>query len=337
MRRPTRRMPSNPSVRASPAACSAGTRRRDMSAFMSAWARRAAAAAIRTKSRATIITSSSPADPCQRENSSTATRPTSWPTAATRSRPSCPMPRPMAVSRCARSSPIPAPRRRRRGRMAYRGRQGTANRARRRLGIHSGGRSLSRASRRQGARQAARSRGARGEAVTQKLNRAEAVARSRKLAAVLRERAAQGEKLRRMPDETVVDLIDSGLLRLCQPARFGGSELGWDVLCESSIELGQGDGSQAWVANIYGEHAMFVSLFEDEAQHEVWDLDPNTLICASIIPPGNKVEPACGGFRLTGRWSFASGVHHARWIILGDGVAGDVKEARLFLVPKVDY
>ncbi len=169
------------------------------------------------------------------------------------------------------------------------------------------------------------------------LDRTETLARARKLVPVLRERAREGERLRRMPDNTVADLIDSGLLRVCQPARFGGSELGWDVLCESSIELGQGDGSQAWVANIYGEHPMFVALFGDEAQHEVWDPDPNALICASIIPPGNKVEPASGGFRLSGRWSFASGVHHAAWCMLGDVVGGDPKDHRMFLVPRADY
>lgn len=169
-----------------------------------------------------------------------------------------------------------------------------------------------------------------------KLDRAAVLGRSRKLAPVFRERAAQGEALRRVPDETIADLIDSGLLRICQPARFGGSELGWDVLCKSSVELGRGDGSQAWVANIYGEHPMFVALFEDEAQQEVWR-DPDALICASIIPPGNKIEPVSGGFRVSGKWSFASGVHHAAWIILGDMVAGDPKDHRLFLVPRADY
>jgi alkylation response protein AidB-like acyl-CoA dehydrogenase len=173
--------------------------------------------------------------------------------------------------------------------------------------------------------------------VTQKLDRAEAVARSRKLAPILRARAAQGEKLRRVPDETVADLIESGLLRLCQPARFGGSELDWDELCEASIELARGDGSQAWVANVYAEHPYFVALFEDEAQHDVWDADPNTLICASLIPQGNKAEAVAGGFRLSGRWSFASGVHHASWAILGELVGGDPKEHRFFLVPKSEY
>jgi alkylation response protein AidB-like acyl-CoA dehydrogenase len=170
-----------------------------------------------------------------------------------------------------------------------------------------------------------------------RLNRTETLARARKLAPILREHAAQGEKLRRVPDNTVADLIDSGLLGLLRPARFGGSELSWDVLCEASIELGQGDGSQAWVANVYGHHPMFVALFEDAAQHDVWGPDPNALICASIVPPGNKVEAASGGFRLSGRWSFASGVHHAHWLILGDIVGGDPKDHRLFLLPRGDY
>jgi alkylation response protein AidB-like acyl-CoA dehydrogenase len=170
-----------------------------------------------------------------------------------------------------------------------------------------------------------------------RLDREAALKRARALIPVLRERAAEGERLRRAPDATIADLVQSGLLRLCQPARFGGSELGWDALCETSIELGQGDGSQAWVANIYGEHPLFVALFPDEAQHEVWDHDPDALLCASIIPQGNRAEAVAGGYRLTGRWSFASGVHHAHWIILGELVGGDPAESRLFLLPKSEF
>ena len=171
------------------------------------------------------------------------------------------------------------------------------------------------------------------------LDRAAALDRARQFVPVLRERAAKGEALRRVPDETIADLIDSKLLRLCQPARFGGSELGWDVLCETSIELARGDGSQGWVANIYAEHPYIAALFEDEAQHEVWDSDPDVLICASLIPQGNRVETVPGGFRMTGRWSFASGVHHAKWIILGEipGGGTDRADGFLFLVPSSQY
>lgn len=172
-----------------------------------------------------------------------------------------------------------------------------------------------------------------------RLDRAQVLERSGALVPVLRERAQAGEKLRRVPDETIADLIQSGLLRICQPARFGGSELGWDVLCESSIALARGDGSQAWVGNIYGEHPYIAALFEDEAQHELWDGDPDVLICASLIPQGNRAEKVPGGFRLTGRWSFASGVHHAKWIILGEipGGGTDRADGFLFLVPSTQY
>jgi len=166
------------------------------------------------------------------------------------------------------------------------------------------------------------------------MDRREILSRARKLAPVLRERAARGETLRRAPDETIADLIDSRLLRICQPTRFGGGELGWDTLCECSIELAKGDGSQAWVANIYAEHPYIVALFADEAQHEIWDGNPDALICASLIPQGNSAEAVPGGYRLSGRWSFASGVHHAQWIILGEISGG---EQMLFLAPAASY
>ena len=41
---------------------------------------------------------------------------------------------------------------------------------------------------------------------------------------VLQQRAAKAEALRRCPDETIQDYLDNDLLRICQPARYGGFE-----------------------------------------------------------------------------------------------------------------
>src|SRR5919109_2126188 len=60
------------------------------------------------------------------------------------------------------------------------------------------------------------------------LTREELLQRAQALAPVLQERADAGEKLRRCPDETVEDFVTTGLLRICQPARYGGYELGYD-------------------------------------------------------------------------------------------------------------
>ncbi|HVV92195.1 MAG TPA: acyl-CoA dehydrogenase family protein [Hyphomicrobiales bacterium] len=169
-------------------------------------------------------------------------------------------------------------------------------------------------------------------------DRSELLRRARALVPALRARAEQGEALRRVPDETIADLIGSGVLRTCQPIRFGGSGLGWDAVCEIAMELGRGDGSQAWVANVYAEHAYILALFEDRAQREVWDDAPRALLAASIVPQGNDARPVEGGYRLSGRWGFTSGVHHADWIILAE-MAKDAAGARhcYFLVPAADY
>jgi resorcinol 4-hydroxylase (FADH2) len=168
---------------------------------------------------------------------------------------------------------------------------------------------------------------------------AEILKRAGALAHLLRERAPRGDALRRLPDETAADMVASKLLRLCQPARFGGGEQGIDVLCEMLIELGRGDGSQAWVASVYGAMAFQTALFADEAQHEVWDGDPDAIVAGSLVPVGNRIEKAEGGYRLSGRWPFTSGVHHANWLILGDmaDVGTGKPEHSYFLVRASDY
>jgi alkylation response protein AidB-like acyl-CoA dehydrogenase len=170
-------------------------------------------------------------------------------------------------------------------------------------------------------------------------DRSEIMKRAAGLAPALRERATACEKLRRVPEATIAGLVDVRLARVCQPARFGGSEQPWDALCEMAIELGRGDGSQGWVAAVYAAMAQMTALFGDEAQHEVWSIDPNTLVAGSLVPVGNRVEKIDGGYRLSGKWPFASGVHHARWTIVGElGDDGDGKREHIyFLVPVSDY
>jgi alkylation response protein AidB-like acyl-CoA dehydrogenase len=160
-----------------------------------------------------------------------------------------------------------------------------------------------------------------------------------KLRPALRDRAAEGERLRRVPDRTIDDLVGSKLLRICQPARFGGAEQTWDALIEMGLALGPGDASQAWVAVVYAAMAQMTALFEDEAQHDVWDKNPDALIAGSLVPCGNRAEKVDGGYRLSGKWQFASGVHHAGWTFVGElADIGEGKREHLYwLVSAADY
>src|SRR5690554_2939643 len=105
-------------------------------------------------------------------------------------------------------------------------------------------------------------------------SREELIARAKALSLKFRERAAATEALRRLTDETGADIRDSGLVRICQPSRYGGFEHSWDVLCEAALELGRGDGSQAWVCTVYAEHAWILGHLPDAAQRDVWQDNP---------------------------------------------------------------
>lgn len=146
--------------------------------------------------------------------------------------------------------------------------------------------------------------------------REQLLAKAQALTPVLRSRATDAESARQVSAETVADFIAAGLTRVCQPARFGGSELPWDVLCEISMELGKGCGAQAWVNNVFAEHNCLAAQFSDQAQLDVWGKKPETLISTSYAPSGT-VEKTDGGWLVSGRYGFSSGVHHSAWSIIG--------------------
>jgi len=61
---------------------------------------------------------------------------------------------------------------------------------------------------------------------------------------------------------------------------------------------------------------------------------------SSSYAPTGRAQPTEGGHRLSGRWSFSSGCHHASWVLLGGLVIdadGNPQDFRTFLLPASDY
>ncbi|MHB2166400.1 acyl-CoA dehydrogenase family protein [Alsobacter sp. R-9] len=165
--------------------------------------------------------------------------------------------------------------------------------------------------------------------------------RARALQPALKERAARTEELRRLPPETERDLHDSGLFRILQPRRIGGPELDYVALVDVADVLAQADASVAWnVANL-GSHHWMLGMFEKEAQDLVWNEDPDALIASSFIFPAGKARRAPGGYVISGRWPFSSGVDPSEWNMLAGIVAPndetEAPEYRIFLVHRRDY
>ena len=168
----------------------------------------------------------------------------------------------------------------------------------------------------------------------------ELMARAEALIPVLRERAPRAEELRRLPDETISDLHSSGLFRILQPARVGGSELPYRALFELTAVIGRGCGSTAWVLANLAAHHWLLGMWHPEAQNEIWGQSPDSLISSALAFARGRARRVEGGYRLSGRWPFSSGIDPSTWNIFG-AIVNDEEtgqsEPRMFLVPASDY
>jgi 3-hydroxy-9,10-secoandrosta-1,3,5(10)-triene-9,17-dione monooxygenase len=81
-------------------------------------------------------------------------------------------------------------------------------------------------------------------------------------------------------------------------------------------ELGRGCGSTAWVASLVNVCAWLAALFPEQAQRDVWGADPEAWVAGSLAPLG-EATPVDGGWRVTGKWPWASGSLHAQWAACG--------------------
>jgi 3-hydroxy-9,10-secoandrosta-1,3,5(10)-triene-9,17-dione monooxygenase len=166
-----------------------------------------------------------------------------------------------------------------------------------------------------------------------------AVAAAKQLAPTLAKRSLKGEELRQIPPETIDDLQSLGLLGLMQPKAFGGSELGLGVLMDVVLELCKGCGSSGWVFSNLASHSWNIGQFELQAQNDVWLENPSSVVATALAFPCGRATPVEGGYILSGRWPFASGVDASQWMLVG-GMAerdGGPAERRFFLVPESDY
>jgi 3-hydroxy-9,10-secoandrosta-1,3,5(10)-triene-9,17-dione monooxygenase len=165
-------------------------------------------------------------------------------------------------------------------------------------------------------------------------------ARARALVPALRARATEAEALRRIPDETIAELHASGIFRMLQPQRVGGSELPYRALIELGAILAEGCGSTSWVAINLASHHWMLAMWPKEAQDEVWGRSADDLIGSALVFPSGKAVAVDGGYRVSGRWPFSSGVDPSRWNFVG-GIVHDARgkpvEQRIFLIAAHDY
>ena len=138
------------------------------------------------------------------------------------------------------------------------------------------------------------------------------VAAARQLAEMIAAAAAETERNRRIPKEVLDQLHEARLFRMLYPRSVGGDEIEPGAYVLAIGELARADGSVGWCASIANSIGLFAPYLSLEAARKVFG-DP----CATCAwgPPNDSPGIAVpGGYRITGRWDFASGCRHASWM-----------------------
>ena len=152
---------------------------------------------------------------------------------------------------------------------------------------------------------------------------------------------AEAEQLKRLPDAVAAAFLEHDLYRILVPTDLGGAGLDPIAYFDLCLELAAYDGSTGWNFALASTTSPLVGMLPP-ARLKSFFADPDCAIAGTVGPSGKAVK-VDGGWRLTGRWSWMSGVHQAKWVILGAFVHTDegqvmnpdgTPEVRQFLLPK---
>jgi 3-hydroxy-9,10-secoandrosta-1,3,5(10)-triene-9,17-dione monooxygenase len=143
------------------------------------------------------------------------------------------------------------------------------------------------------------------------------LARAAALVPVLRERAGQTERDRRISDETIEDIREAGLWRILKPLRYGGIMTDFGIMVDICEEFSRGCASTSWVYLNLIAHNWMLPMWPVQASEDVWGENPEALIGSSLIFPGGELWPVKGGYQLNGRWPYCSGIDNSDWMMVG--------------------
>ncbi|MEZ5557838.1 MAG: acyl-CoA dehydrogenase family protein [Pseudomonadales bacterium] len=144
----------------------------------------------------------------------------------------------------------------------------------------------------------------------------ELLARIEGLVPLLEANAALAESQRKPVDSVMAAIEDTGVYRFFVPKRFGGYEFGMETFMRIGMALGEGCVSTGWVTTFCVEHNWLLALYNRQAQEEIFGSQPYIIAPGTLSPKG-VATPVDGGYRVTGRWEWGTGVMHADWALLG--------------------
>ena len=141
------------------------------------------------------------------------------------------------------------------------------------------------------------------------------LARAKGLTETIRARSDETEEIRRLAPETMQAMREAGVHRILQPARHGGAEAHYSGMVDIVEAISIACSAAGWCLVQYSSHNCLLGYWPPEGQDEIWGTTPDAMVAGVLIPACGRAVRVDGGWRISGRWPFASGVYGADWFI----------------------
>lgn len=137
----------------------------------------------------------------------------------------------------------------------------------------------------------------------------------REIRAIVEQLDGAGDRLRRLPDEIADKFAKYNLYRALLPRDYGGEEIDPLLYLKVVEQLAYVDASVAWNFTIGSGSALSLGYLKPGRVAEILST-PSSYIAGQLAPVGTA-RPVDGGYLVSGRWGWASGIHHATWLFGG--------------------
>lgn len=133
--------------------------------------------------------------------------------------------------------------------------------------------------------------------------------------ALAREVAATTEHDRALPQPLLEQLCATGLMRAGVPAALGALEASPTTTLRGAEAIARGDASAGWCVSIAATSSLLSAYLPEAGATEIFG-SPQT-VAAGVWAPRGRAVTVADGLRVSGRWSFCSGISHSQWLFAG--------------------
>ena len=162
------------------------------------------------------------------------------------------------------------------------------------------------------------------------------------LAASVAEAADRIDSEREIPSELTNEIADKGFFQLLVPRSLGGTEMGFLDFLQIIEVFADADSSTAWCMTQNNIFAIHSSRIPEQTAREIWG-DKRAVVSNGPPTSSARAVSVDGGYRLSGRWNFSTGIPHGTWVAAltpvrraDDGDAAGQDEQVVMLLPKKD-